>query len=187
MLIVPTEPKVYVSCKDLRRIGCSTLLHDCCFCRCSWWHHWILSDTLDVPEIEPQPQQLKALLMSPTSPIQQKSLIPLENVIAPYQANCLVDENADFDLMTLIAEDQNDEIPDEDITRIVSQDPGVKSLNTSPSWAFCLLGFFHRLLVSQHFFVARHRHYLFCTESCSAEVGDASDPNTIVSVSGLKF
>ena len=86
----------------------------------------MIHNSVNLPEIEPQPQEIKALptlkAISTNSPIQEKSLLPLENAIAPYQPKPPADENEKKILISaIIAEVQNDEIPDEDMVLAATQ------------------------------------------------------------------
>ena len=74
------------------------------------------------PEITPK-KNIPALppattSMPPVPEIQHQPPIPLEDAIVPYQPR---PENANFDLMSLIAEVQNEEIPDEDLVLAATQ------------------------------------------------------------------
>ena len=82
---------------------------------------------IDEPKIQPHLQQVKALpAPMPQPPILQQApqenvLVPLQNAIVPYQQPQEIDETANFDLMSLIAEMENNEIPDEDMLLAATQ------------------------------------------------------------------
>ena len=75
------------------------------------------SKALPAPTV-PEPTPLQEVQNVPQ---QQKEIIPLENAIAPYQPHHKVSDTPDFDLMALIAEVENQEIPDEEMVLAATQ------------------------------------------------------------------
>ena len=65
----------------------------------------------------PPPQQ--AVIQLPKSP--EKNLIPFQNAIVPYEPQVKPNAEDDFDLMALIAEVENEELPDEELVLAATQ------------------------------------------------------------------
>ena len=95
-----------------------------------------MQNSLEIENIPKQVHALPAPIQENTTPatpppakrmltespkIQSNELVPLENAITPYQPQPKINDSPNFDLMALIAEVENDELPDDQLLLAASQ------------------------------------------------------------------
>ena len=86
-----------------------------------------------MPQVPQLPFNQPKQVTYPNQPEIQKEmqqLIPLENAIVPYQPLPQMSDTPDLDLMSFIAEVENDEIPDKDLVFVATQCEKSESFTT---------------------------------------------------------